>query len=146
MQRSKNGEEYEPATVSNFQPSIQRYLSDTKYPFNIHVLKVNECEKSRKVQLQQSKSHLYTSTANETNRKLLRPSTKMKRMRRGCPFCTRRIWSPQSSCASKNCVVVFIHTPLRTCFSFRIREYQSSDPLLSSTAPVFTCANVGSIS
>ena len=48
MQRRKNGEEYEPATVSSFQPSIQRYFSDTKYPFNIHVLKINECEKSRK--------------------------------------------------------------------------------------------------
>ena len=45
--RKKNGEEYEPATVSSFQRSIQRYLSEKKYPFNI--LKDNEFEKSRKV-------------------------------------------------------------------------------------------------
>jgi len=38
--RKKNGEEYEPATVSSFQHSIQRYLSEKKYPFNI--LKDNE--------------------------------------------------------------------------------------------------------
>ena len=31
----KNREEYEPATVSSFQRSIQRYLSEKKYPFNI---------------------------------------------------------------------------------------------------------------
>ena len=43
---------------------------------------------------------------------------------------------PQSSCASKNCVVVFIRN-----FGLRAREYQWSDPLLSSTAPVFTGAN-----
>ena len=40
--RKKNGEEYEPATVSSFQRSIQRYLSEKKYPFNI--LKDNEDE------------------------------------------------------------------------------------------------------
>ena len=45
--RKKNGEEYEPATVSSFQRSIQRYLSEKKYAFNI--LKDNEFEKSRKV-------------------------------------------------------------------------------------------------
>ena len=44
---SKNGEEYEVATVSSFQRSIQRYLSEKKYPLNI--LKDNEFEKSRKV-------------------------------------------------------------------------------------------------
>ena len=38
--RKKNGEEYEPATISSFQHSIQRYLSEKKYPFNI--LKDNE--------------------------------------------------------------------------------------------------------
>ena len=47
----------------------------------------------------------------------------------------------RSSCASKNCVVVFIQH-----LGLRAREYQSSDPLLSSTAPVFTGANIGSIS
>ena len=43
----KNGEQYEPATASSFQRSIQQYLSEKKYPFNI--LKDNEFEKSRKV-------------------------------------------------------------------------------------------------
>ena len=47
----------------------------------------------------------------------------------------------RSSCASKNCVVVFIQH-----LGLRAREYQSIDPLLSSTAPVFTGANIGSIS
>ena len=47
----------------------------------------------------------------------------------------------RSSYASKNCVVVFIQH-----LGLRAREYQSSDPLLSSTAPVFTGANIGSIS
>ena len=75
--RKKNGEEYEPAKVSSFQRSIQRYLSEKKYPFNI--LKDNEFEKSRK-SLQRSESHLFTSKAKETNRKLLRLSTKTKRM------------------------------------------------------------------
>ena len=42
----KNGEENKPA-VSSFQRSIQRYLSEKKYAFNI--LKDNEFEKSRKV-------------------------------------------------------------------------------------------------
>ena len=52
--RKKNGEEYEPATVSSFQRSIQRYLSEKKYPFNI--LKDNEFEKSRKVLAAKRKS------------------------------------------------------------------------------------------
>ena len=43
---------------------------------------------------------------------------------------------PQSSCAPKNCVVVFIQN-----FGIRARKYQSSDTLLSSTAPVFTGGN-----
>ena len=51
------------------------------------------------------------------------------------------IQRPQSSCASKNRVVVFIQH-----FGLRAREYQSSDPFLSSTAPIFTGANIGSIS
>ena len=45
--RKKNGEEYEPATVSIFQRSIQRFFSEKKYPLNI--LKDNEFEKFRKV-------------------------------------------------------------------------------------------------
>ena len=52
--RKKNGEEYEPATVSSFQRCIQRYLSEKKYPFNI--LKDNEFEKSRKVLAAKRKS------------------------------------------------------------------------------------------
>ena len=50
----KNGEEYEPATVFSFQRSIQRYLSEKKYAFNI--LKDNEFEKSRKVLAAKRKS------------------------------------------------------------------------------------------
>ena len=52
--RKKNGEEYEPATVSIFQRSIQRFFSEKKYPFNI--LKDNEFEKSRKVPAARRKS------------------------------------------------------------------------------------------
>ena len=52
--RNKNGDDYEPATVSSFQRSIQRYLSEKKYPFNI--LKENEFEKSRKVLAAKQKS------------------------------------------------------------------------------------------
>ena len=50
----KNREEYEPATVSSFQRSIQRYLSEKKYLFNI--LKDNEFEKSTKVLAAKPKS------------------------------------------------------------------------------------------
>ena len=52
--RKQNGEEYEPATVSSFQRSIQRYLSEKKYPFNI--LKGNEFQNSRKVLAAKRKS------------------------------------------------------------------------------------------
>ena len=52
--RKKNREEFEPATVSSFQLSIKRYLSEKKYPFNI--LKDNEFEKSRKVLAAKRKS------------------------------------------------------------------------------------------
>lgn len=45
--RKINGEEYEPDTLSGFQRSIQRFLSDGKYPSNILVDK--EFEKSRQV-------------------------------------------------------------------------------------------------
>ncbi|CAH3143961.1 unnamed protein product, partial [Porites lobata] len=58
--RKKNGEEYEPAKVSSFQRSIQRYLSEKKYPFNI--LKDNEFEKSRKVLAAKRKSLRGTKT------------------------------------------------------------------------------------
>ena len=56
--------------------------------------------------LQQSESHLFTSTAKETNRKLLRLSTKTKTKKMS--FWNKRIRRIQSSCASKNCVVVII--------------------------------------
>ena len=95
--RKKNREEYEPVTVSSFQHSIHRYLSEKKYLFNI--LNDNEFEKSRK-SLQRSESHLFTSTGKETNRKLLRRSRKTKRM----PFLKQENSQLQSSCASKNCV------------------------------------------
>ena len=72
------------------------------------------------------------STAKETNCKLLRTSAKTKRM----PFFLILNSATPTSCASKNCVVVFIQH-----FGLRAREYQSSHPLLSSTAPVFTGAN-----
>ena len=100
----KNGEEYEPATVSSFQPSIQRYLrlSEKKYPFNI--LKDSEIEKSRKVLAAKWKSLvLEHSTGNK-------PQAAQAIRRRGCPFWSRRIRQPQSSCASKNCVVISIPT------------------------------------
>ena len=71
--RKKNGEEYEPA--SSFQRSIQRHLSEKKYPYSSTMSSKNP-EKS----LQRSESHLFTSTAKETNRKLLKLSTKTKRI------------------------------------------------------------------
>ena len=52
--RKKNGEEYEPATVSSFQRSIQRYLCEKKYAFNIP--KDNEFETPRKVLAAKRKS------------------------------------------------------------------------------------------
>ena len=33
--RKKNGEEYEPDTISGFQRSIQRYLSEKRSPVNM---------------------------------------------------------------------------------------------------------------
>ena len=42
-----NGDEYEPDSVSSFQRSIHRFLTDQKYPHNI--LKDNEFERSRRV-------------------------------------------------------------------------------------------------
>ena len=49
--RKKNGEEYEPDTISGFQRSIQRYLSEKGSSVNI--LKDKDFEKSRKVLLTQ---------------------------------------------------------------------------------------------
>ena len=129
---TKNGKEYEPATVFSFQHSIQRYLSEKKYPFNM--LKDNGFEKYRKVLAATRKSLVFTSTA----RQQTASCSGHRRRRRGCPFWSRRIWRIQSSCA----VVGFIPT-LR--FPSK-RKHQSSNPLLSSTAPVLTGANEGSIS
>jgi len=50
----KNGGEYKLATISSFQRSIQRYLTEKKYPFNI--LKDNDFEKSRSVQAAKCKA------------------------------------------------------------------------------------------
>jgi len=41
--RRKNGEEYELAKISSFQRTIQQYLTEKEYPFNI--LKDIEFEK-----------------------------------------------------------------------------------------------------
>ena len=49
-----NGDEYEPDTLSGFQRSIQRFLSDGKSPFNILVQK--EFQMSRKVLAAKRKS------------------------------------------------------------------------------------------
>ena len=41
----KNGEQYEPATAPSFQRSIQQYLSEKKYPFNVLKDKVLEAKR-----------------------------------------------------------------------------------------------------
>ena len=46
MNVRRKSSEYERATFSSFQPNIQRYLSEKKYPFNR--LNDNEFEKSRR--------------------------------------------------------------------------------------------------
>ena len=59
-----------------------------------------------------------------------------RQRRRGCPFWSRRIRRPQSSCASRICTAVS-------------EQENISHPLLSSTPPVFQYGckvNVGSIS
>ena len=61
--RKKNGEEYEPAKVSSFQRSIQRYLSEKKYPFNLFNYSRTMSSKNPEKSLQRSESHLFTSTA-----------------------------------------------------------------------------------
>jgi len=55
--RKKNGEEYEPDTISGFQRSIQRYLSDKRSP--VHILKDKDFEKSRKVLAAKRKSLIH---------------------------------------------------------------------------------------
>jgi len=52
--RKKNGEEYELATISSFQRTTQRYLTEKEYPFSI--LKDNKFEKSRSVLAAKRKS------------------------------------------------------------------------------------------
>jgi len=96
--RRKNREEYEPATLSSFQHSIQRYLTEKKYPFNI--LNNNRFEKSRKVLAAIRKSLVFTSTA----RQQTTSCSGHKWRQRGYPFWSWRIWRLQSSCASKNTV------------------------------------------
>ena len=63
--RKKNGEEYEPATVSSFRRSIQRQCLTY-----LRTMSSKNPEKS----LQRSESQLCKNTAKETNRKLLRQS------------------------------------------------------------------------
>ena len=72
-----------------------------------------------------------TSTAKGTNRKLLRPSTKTKRM----PFLNFDFNDPKERCSG-------FYSTLRSP-NKRISVKRS---VLSSTAPVFTVANVGSVS
>ena len=55
--RKKNGQEYEPDSISGFQRSIQRYLSDKGSSVNI--LKDKDFEKSRKVLAEKRKSLIY---------------------------------------------------------------------------------------
>ena len=100
----KNREEHEPATVSSFQRSIQRYLSEKKYPFKI--LKDNEFDKSRKVLAAKRKSPVHEHDKGNK----LQATQAIDKLGRGCSFLSRRIWQPQSSCAAKNCVVVFVPT------------------------------------
>ena len=93
--RRKNGEGCEPATVSSVQPSIQRYLTYSR------TMSSKNPEKS----VQRSQIPLFTSTAKETWQTA---SCSSRHRQRGCPFWSRRIRRPQSSCASKNYVMVFI--------------------------------------
>ena len=102
--RKKNGEEYEPATVSSFQRSIQRYLSEKKYPFNI--LKDNEFEKSRKVLAAKRKSLVHDHGKGNK----LQAAQAIDEDKEDALFWSKRIRRLQSSCASKNCMVVFIIT------------------------------------
>ena len=55
--RKKNGQEYEPDSISGFQRSIQRYLSEKGSPVNI--LKDKDFEKSRKVLAAKRKSLIH---------------------------------------------------------------------------------------
>ena len=55
--RKKNGQEYEPDSISGFQRSIQRYLSEKGSPINI--LKDKDFEKSRKVLAAKRKSLIH---------------------------------------------------------------------------------------
>ena len=75
--RKKSAEEYELETVSSFQRSIQRYLSERKYPFNI--LKDDEFEKSRKVLAAKGKS-LVHEHGKENKPQAAQTKTKTKRM------------------------------------------------------------------
>ena len=55
--RKKNGQEYEPDSISGIQRSIQRYLSEKGSSFNI--LKDKDFEKSRKVLAAKRKSLIH---------------------------------------------------------------------------------------
>ncbi len=102
--RRKNGGEYEPATISSFQRSIQRYLTEKKYPFNI--LKdtwVWKLQKSTSCEAQ-------VTSSRARQRKQAASRSGDWRKRRRCPFLNGRIRRLQSSCSSKNLMVVFILT------------------------------------
>jgi len=79
--RRKNREEYKLATISSFQRTIERYLTEKEYPFNI--LKDNEFEKSRSVLAAKRKSLVHEhdkGTDQSASRKPLRRLTKTKKM------------------------------------------------------------------
>ena len=101
--RRKNGE-YEPATFSSFQRNI---YSDTSLRRNIHStysrIMSSKIEKSCSCEAQ-----VTSSRARQKKRAASRSGDWRKRRR--CSFWGRRIWRLQSSCTTKNCVVVFIPT------------------------------------
>ena len=121
------------SSQSSAQYKLTVILRRNQYIFNI--TKNNEFEKSRKVLAAKPirKSVVLTRAR---RRKRTASCSGQPWRRRGCLFFLFWIRRPQSSCAPKNCVVVFIQN-----FGIRARKYQSSDTLLSSTAPVFTGGN-----
>ena len=79
--REKNGQEYEPDSISGIQWSIQRYLSEKGSPVNI--LKDKDLKKGLKRQERSSlrnASRLFMNMAKITSRKLPRHSKTRKKM------------------------------------------------------------------
>ena len=76
--RKKDGEEYEPDTISGFQRSIQRYLSEKGSSVNIS-WRTRTLKSRGKFSLRNA-SHFFMNTVKVTNRKLPRHSKTMKKM------------------------------------------------------------------